>query len=356
MIDDRTRRLGQHTAQTAPAWAITALGPVPASPDVRGHWEHNAAAISAYRERYGYDHPGDPIGPEPSRESPDQGAAWHDAFAALGPADGLDVRGMPDGRLWLIRDSYAAKTAWAPRHAGKELRQARLGSADADLGAIRAAAEIQAARKTGDHARARRHEDLAASYRTMRGYYQQREAVLAQAMADRLEWEDATAASRRLAVAADAELRRRHPGQKIEPLCSAEPTPASDADADQLRLLPDQRIGEMAAWIGDLAAQHQEFRARMDERRGRMAPSQDPDWADLGEAFPAWRVLGRDAILQPPDRKITSARARQHPAGLQQSRSRRAGYAAWARVTVRPSASSWRTWLRIFLSLSVRLA
>ena len=28
LMDDRTRRLGQHTAQTAPAWAITALGPV----------------------------------------------------------------------------------------------------------------------------------------------------------------------------------------------------------------------------------------------------------------------------------------------------------------------------------------
>jgi conjugative relaxase-like TrwC/TraI family protein len=32
LMDDRTRRLGQHTAQTAPAWAITALGPVPADP------------------------------------------------------------------------------------------------------------------------------------------------------------------------------------------------------------------------------------------------------------------------------------------------------------------------------------
>jgi conjugative relaxase-like TrwC/TraI family protein len=304
LMDDRTRRLGQHTAQTAPAWALTALGPVPASPDTRRHWEHNAAVISAYREMYSYDHPGDPIGPEPSRESPDQRAAWHDAFAALGPAGGPDVRGMPDGRLWLIRDTYAAETAWAPRHAGKELRQARLGRADADLGAIRAAAETQAARKTGDHARARRNEDLAASYRAMRHYYQQREAVLTQAMTDRLNWENATTASRHLASAADAELRRRHPGQTIEPLRSAEPAPASDADTDQPRLPLDQRISGLAAWIRDLAAQHQEFRARMDQRRGLMVPTQDPAWADLGEAFPTWRVLGRDAILQPPKPQI----------------------------------------------------
>jgi hypothetical protein len=62
---------------------------------------------------------------------------------------------MPDGRLWLIRDTYAAETAWAPRHVGKELRLARLGAADAD--AIRAAVEADAARKADDHDRAARH-------------------------------------------------------------------------------------------------------------------------------------------------------------------------------------------------------
>jgi hypothetical protein len=210
---------------------------------------------------------------------------------------------MPDGRLWLIRDTYAAGTAWAPRHAGKELQQARLGHADADLGAIRAVAEAQAARKTGDRARARRHEELAASYRAMREYYQQREAVLGQAMADRLEWENATTASRHLAVAADAELRRRHPGQKIEPLRSAEPAPVSGAD--QRHLPADQRISELATWIRDLVAQHKEFRARMDEGRDLMVPSQDPHWVGLGESFPAWRVLGQNAILQPPKPQIT---------------------------------------------------
>ena len=174
---------------------------------------------------YGYDHPDDPIGPEPTRDTPDQRAAWHEAFAALGPAGGPDVRAMPDGRLWLLRDTYAAETAWAPRHVGKELRLARLGAFDAALGAIRAAAEADAARKAGDHDRAGRHETLAASYRALRDLYQQREQTLAQAMADRQEWEHATASSRHLAIAADAELRRRHPGRKIEPLRSAEPSP-----------------------------------------------------------------------------------------------------------------------------------
>ena len=81
-------------------------------------WERKAASIGGYREMYGYHHPADPIGPEPSHDAPDQRAAWHEAFAALGPADGPDVRGMPDGRLWLVRDTYAAETAWAPAHVG----------------------------------------------------------------------------------------------------------------------------------------------------------------------------------------------------------------------------------------------
>ena len=132
MMDDRKQRIGQHAAQHPPPWAITALGPVPDDPAARQEWQHKAASIGAYRETYGYHHPADPIGPEPTRDAPDQRAAWHEAFLALGPADGPDVRAMPDGRLWLIRDTYTAETAWAPRHVGQELRLVRLGAANAD--------------------------------------------------------------------------------------------------------------------------------------------------------------------------------------------------------------------------------
>ena len=106
-------------------------------------------------------------------------------------------------------------------------------------------------------------------------------------MADRLKWEHATAASRHLAVAADAELRRRHPGQTIEPLRSAEPPAVSDTEPEQLQPSADGKIAEMAAWIRDLAAQRQAFREKIEELHGLMVPSEDPDWDDLGERNPS---------------------------------------------------------------------
>jgi hypothetical protein len=35
-----------------------------------------------------------------------------------------------------------------------------------------------------------------------------------------------------------------------------------------------------------------------------MTPAEDPDYEDLGPAFPAWAPPDRDAILQPPKPQI----------------------------------------------------
>ena len=304
MMDDRTQRLGQHTAKTSPAWAVCALGLVPADPAARRDWEQHAAAIAAYRETYGYTHPGDPIGPEPSHQTPGQRAAWHQAFAALAPVAGPDVRSMPDGRLWMLRDAYTTETSWAPRHVGKDLRLARLAAFDAALGAIRAGAEAEAARKDGDRARAERHAELAASYQALRDHYQQREQVLSQAMADRNEWEHVTARTRHLAIAADAELRRRHPQQKINPLRSAEPALAGDTAIEQPDAAQDGKLTESASLIRDLAIQRQTFCTKIDERLRLMRPGEDLAWGNPGNALPGWQASGHDAILQPPKPEI----------------------------------------------------
>jgi len=115
LMDARKDRIGEHAADHAPPWAITALGPVPADPLDRLDWQRRAASIGAWRELSGYDHPADPIGPEPVAASPDMRAAWYEGFAALAPSnDGPDVRAMPDGLLLHLRDTYPIETAWAP--------------------------------------------------------------------------------------------------------------------------------------------------------------------------------------------------------------------------------------------------
>jgi hypothetical protein len=119
-------------------------------------------------------------------------------------------------------------------------------------------------------------------------------------MADRGDWDKATRAQRQLAVAADAELRRRHPGQHFSPLRSAEPEPATGAQRDDLTLTPDQPPGEIDQWIKDLAAGHRTFAGQLADRHSQTVSSEDPGYGDLGPAFPAWPSPRREPILQPP--------------------------------------------------------
>jgi conjugative relaxase-like TrwC/TraI family protein len=300
MMDDRKQRIGEFAADNAFPWAVAALGHIPEDLAARKEWQHKAASIGAYRETYGHHHPTDPIGPEPAHHAPEQRAAWHEAFLALGPAEGPDVRGMLDGRLWLLRDTYTAETRWAPHHVGRELRMVRLGVRNAELNSTLQHAEVQAARKDNDHDRADRHEHWAASYQAMHDHYQELEDALAKTMDDRHEWEQATQHSRWLAIAADAELRRRHPCQQIEPLRSAEPEIISEEQREDLVLTPGQDIGEMAEWIKGLVAQRQAFREKIEERQALTIPSEDPDREHHGQAFPSRSPPERDAILQPP--------------------------------------------------------
>ena len=304
LMDARTDRIGKHTASHPPPWATAALGPAPDHPSARLAWQKRAAAIGAWRELSGYDDPADPIGPEPAAATPDVRAAWHHALAALGPADGPDVRGMPDGRLLHLRDTYPVETAWAPRYVGDELRQVRAAAWDARLAGLRAAAEARAAGHRGDHHHAAARHKLAAGYQALERAYRQRETVFAQTMADRADWDTATRTQRHLAVAADAELRRRHPRQYFAPLRSAEPEPATSAQREDLTLTPDQPPGETGQWIKDLAAGHRTFAGQLADRQSQTVPSDDPDYADLGLAFPAWPSPRREPILQPPKPEI----------------------------------------------------
>jgi TrwC relaxase/AAA domain len=304
LMDARKDRIGEYAAEHALPWAINALGPVPTHPVDRLDWQKKAASIGAWRELSGYHHPTEPIGPEPTAAAPDLRAAWHEALTALGPPEGPDVRGMPDGLLLHQRDTYPIETAWAPQYVGDELRQVRAAAWHARLAGLRAYAEAIAAARYAQHDRAAQQQELGDSYQALYGVYRQRETIFAAQMADRADWDAATRAQRHLAAAADAELRRRHPGQHYPPLRSAEPQPATQAQRDELTLSAEQPIPEMGQWIKDLAAAHRTFADKLAERQSLTVPSEDPDFGDLGQAFPPWPRPARDAMVQPPKPEI----------------------------------------------------
>jgi hypothetical protein len=212
---------------------------------------------------------------------------------------------MPDGLLLQLRDTYPIETAWAPQYVGDELRQVRAAARSARLAGLRASAEARAAARRGQHDHAAQQQQLGDSYQALHQAYRRRETIFAAAMADRADWDTATRAQRHLAVAADAELRRRHPGQHYPPLRSAEPQPATGAQRDELTLTAGQPIPEMGQWVKDLAAAHRTFARTLAERQSLTVPSEDPDYRHLGQAFPPWPGPVRDAILQPPRPEIT---------------------------------------------------
>jgi hypothetical protein len=307
-MDARKERIGEHAAEHPPRWAAQTLGAVPDDPLDRLEWQRRAAEVGAYRELYGYEHPDEPIGPEPAGDSPEKRAAWPSAFAALGPVDGVDLRGLPDGSLLHLRRTYETETAWAPRHVGRELERIRASADDASLAVIRARAEDRVARQRGQDEIAARHGVLAGSYAAMEAFYRKQESELELTMQTRREWERATEQPRRMAVAADAELRRRHPGQRFEPLRPAEPL-VSEEEREQLVLAPGAESYQTPEWITRLAAERTAVRERLDERKGVRIPSADPDYEDQGEAWPSWKERDRDAILQPPKPEMRPAPA-----------------------------------------------
>jgi AAA domain/TrwC relaxase len=229
LMDARKDRIGEHAAEHALPWAVAALGPVPADPMDRLDWQKRAASIGAWRELSGHRDPADPIGPEPVATAPELRAAWYEALAALGPVDGPDVRGMPYGRLLHLRDTYPIETAWAPQYVGDELRQVRAAAREARLSSLRASAEAAAAANRGHPSTAARQQELAASYHALHQAYRQRETVFVTIMADRADWDAATRAQRHQAVAADAELRRRHPDQHYLRFAPLNPNPPPKA-------------------------------------------------------------------------------------------------------------------------------
>lgn len=298
-MDGRVDRLGPFVAEQRPAWATEALGAVPEDPEERKAWEAKAGRVEAYRERF-WDHPAEPIGPEPRMATPEKRAAWHAAAQALGrPAGDLDLRDRDTGSLWLIRDSYETETAWAPKFVGPELRTARLGAAAEEESRARSMIEARAAEGRGDTQRAERMRTAAKSAETLRDWYAHQVTVLEQEHANYGAWSHHTEGSRRMAVAADAELRRRDPHLKLDALRSAEGQPFTDYEREQLRVRERERVPEQPTVIRAMAESHPAFADKLAERESVRVPDADPEYGDHGPAWPKAAPHERDAVRQP---------------------------------------------------------
>jgi conjugative relaxase-like TrwC/TraI family protein len=328
-MDDRTRRLGEHAAAAQPQWARNALGPLPADPIGRLDWERRAAVIAAYRERYGHDHPADPIGREPLRTSPEARAAWHGALAALGRIEGIDLRARSDSELWLRRGTYERETAWAPRHVGRELQFVRTAARDAAVSAMRAKQEARVARS---RRAADRHRELVRRLRAVEAKAVAEEQILADVQDTRRQWERLTESTRRVAVAADMELRRRHPRMPIAPLLphpserfgavgrsSPEPAAApqlpsralpstatreSDAVLAALGLTLETADEPVPASLIRLQRETSTKRAELEELADLRLPADEREGMSAGLAWPDQSRRQRDTVLQPPRTEV----------------------------------------------------
>ena len=192
----------------------------------------------------------------------------------------------------------------------------RSGAQHEELARARAEAEARAAEQRGDQAAAQRLRGLARAAETLRDWYQACTAELEQADADYRDWEHTTEGSRALAIAADAELRRREPGLTLPALRSAEPAAVTEAERAELDNGPGED-GRSPAWLERLAQARPAFREQLAERQSVRVPDPDPEYADQGPAWPAPPPRERDAILQPPEPEMPSAPGLGHQADLE---------------------------------------
>jgi len=258
--------------------------------------------------------------------------------------EGIDVRHLSEGQLFARRRAYEAETSWAPKHVAEELRAARKQEQFSKVEATRHTYEAASAARQNSHEQALLHEDAARSWTALG----QRAALVREELAEahdtRCQWEAMTEPTRRLARAADVELKRRGLLGRDEVLRSAEPEgftypvqgktaevwvqPRLDGGADLPReseLEPltvaerEERALEVLGLtlsydqpglpfqVTEIAEYNRKRQAEIDERRTMRIPAEEPDEMDLGEA---WNVLAerrRDAVIQPPRPPIPAA-------------------------------------------------
>ncbi|WP_269453075.1 MobF family relaxase [Yinghuangia sp. ASG 101] len=232
-MDARVTALGLRAAADPPEWLVTALGPVPDDPVARAAWGDAAGAAAAYRERAGYEHPSDAIGPRPSPGAVDKRAAWVRAADALGIDDpGRALEGASDTRLREYRDRWARELTWAPPFVADRLRRAHAENEGLRDDGVELSLRLT---RTKDRARRAVLRDRLAESERRRHELERRLRHLEQVHAARGRWAAATSEARDRARAADEILAHRHPDTEAREAAPASPDPGTPANLRQAR-------------------------------------------------------------------------------------------------------------------------
>jgi hypothetical protein len=237
---------------------------------------------------------------------------------------------------------------WAPPYKGEELAMVRGEIRRAQIDADRARRDAQAA--DTDEAQQRLAE-RAGMYAQWEQMTRDVAARLAEAQAGYDAWEQATGLTRDRAVAADAELRRRHPDARIEPLraqpqpqpgsdpadAAAEPAPpapqrpAPSAEHQTTKSQNEPAPGRQASKMDQLAEQLREISARLDQADMRKAQQarekaaeitslhldpHDPDSAPSAAWQTEFHTRMRETVSHEPLPRIPHAPAIEAEAGI----------------------------------------
>jgi hypothetical protein len=280
-------------------------------PAERGEWERTAGILGAYRERFGWDHPGDAIGPRPPTTHPVKRAEWDGAVQVLPRVDGVDLRGLTDGQLLARRMAYERECAWQPPHVAEDLRLAR----KAEIGALTEAArfryDAQAAGRAGNTEAAGRLRETHTQHEAVAGLAARIREKLEEAHSIRKQWNAITETTRRVGHAADVELHKRGILTDLDRLTTdpqvgddEQQDEATQAERDQagmerLGLTPgtDEKVPEA---VEEAHRAAREAREEIDDRLSQKVPDEDPDYEDIGPAWQDEMAKARDAVIQPP--------------------------------------------------------
>jgi conjugative relaxase-like TrwC/TraI family protein len=206
-MDVRQNVLGLEALERTPAWMSERMGQPPAAGDdvERGVWAARAGTVLGYREMYGVVDEADPLGPEPSRQNPEQRAAWFAAHDALTGQKPGQVSKAKFGELWSTRARYERELAWAPPYVADELQRVSTGARTLAQEAVLLRAQAAAA-SGAERVKLERQAD---AQQAMADTLARRQALLEEVHAARVRWHESTRDLRMEALRADAELRRR---------------------------------------------------------------------------------------------------------------------------------------------------